>query len=163
MDYVHLTHESIPPYINENSKILILGSFPSRDSRKYGFFYAHPRNRFFKTIAMVYLEEEPLTTEERKAFLDRHNIALYDVIYECDIVGSSDNTIKNVVPIRLKELLEQYHNIQRIFTTGKTAKDLYDKYLLTDVGIEATPLPSSSPRNASMSQDKLVEAYKIIK
>lgn len=162
MDYQHLSHESIPPFINNKSKILILGSFPSRDSRKYGFFYAHPRNRFFKLLSLTFNEEEPLTTEERKQFLDKHNIALYDVIYECDIIGSSDNTIKNVVPIKLKELLGKYPNIKKIYTTGKTAKKLYDELLLSGVGIEAIGLPSSSPQNFAFSLDELVEAYKII-
>ena len=159
MDFTHVTHESIPPFINENSKILILGSLPSIKSRENGFFYAHPQNRFFKALASVFNEPEPKTIEDRKAFLNRHNIALYDVIYECDICGSSDSSIKNVVPIKLKELLKQYSNISKIYTTGKKAKELYDKYLLDDVGIEAISLPSSSAANAGMSQSKLEEAY----
>ncbi len=159
MDFTHVTHESIPPFINENSKILILGSLPSIKSREDGFFYAHPQNRFFKTLAAVFEEQESKTIRDRKAFLDRHKIALYDVIYECDICGSSDSSIKNVVPIKLKELLKQYPNISKIYTTGKKAKALYDKYLLPNVEIEAISLPSSSPANATMSQAKLVEAY----
>ena len=160
MDFTHVTHESIPPFINENSKILILGSLPSIKSREDGFFYAHPQNRFFKALAGVFNEIEPKTISDRKAFLDRHNIALYDVIYECDICGSSDSSIKNVVHIKLKELLKQFPNISKIFTTGKKAKELYDKYLLPDVGIEAIALPSSSAANATMTLDVLVEEYK---
>lgn len=159
MDFTHVTHESIPPFINENSKILILGSLPSIKSREDGFFYAHPQNRFFKTLAGLFNEKEPIGVEERKDFLNRHNIALYDVIYECDICGSSDSSIKNVKPIKLKELLKQYPNISKIYTTGKKAKELYDKHLLDDVGIEAISLPSSSAANAGMSQSELEEAY----
>ena len=162
MEFTHVTHESIPPFINENSKILILGSLPSIKSREDGFFYAHPQNRFFKTLAMVFNEQEPKTIKDRKEFLNRHNIALYDVIYECDICGSSDSSIKNVIPIKLKELLKRYPNISKIYTTGKKSKVLYDKYLLKDVGIEAISLPSSSAANAGMSQEKLVEEYRVI-
>ncbi len=162
MDYQHVTHESIPPYINEESNILILGSLPSIKSREYGFFYAHPQNRFFKTIAHVFNEEEPKTIEDRKEFLKRYNVALYDVIYECDIQGSSDSSIKNVVPINLSKILKEHPNIKRIYTTGKKAKDLYDKYLLPQTGIEAIPLPSTSGANATMSQKELEEHYKII-
>ena len=155
-------HSSIPPFINKDSNTLILGSLPSAASRKYGFFYAHPQNRFFKILAMVFKEEEPKTIDERKAFLTRNNIALYDVIFACDIYGSSDATIENVKPINLKDLLKQYPNIKKVFTTGKKAKELYDKYLLPQTGLEAISLPSSSAANASMSLERLVEEYKII-
>ena len=162
MNITHVTHESIPPYINEDSKVLILGSLPSVKSREYGFFYAHPQNRFFKALAGVFDEEEPKTINERKDFLFRHQIALYDVIYECDICGSSDSSIKNVKPIDLEYILERYPNIKKIFTTGKKAKELYDKYLLKEVGIEATCLPSSSPANAIMKLETLIEEYRKI-
>ena len=158
----HVDHTSIPPFINKDANTLILGSLPSVASRKYGFFYAHPQNRFFKILSMVFKEEEPKTIKERKDFLTRNKIGLYDVIFACDIYGSSDASIENVEPIDLKNLLKQYPNIKRIFTTGKKAKELYDKYLLPQVGVEAVSLPSSSAANASMSLDKLVEAYKII-
>ena len=155
-------HKSIPPFINKDSNTLILGSLPSVASRKDGFFYAHPQNRFFKILSLVFNENEPKTIDERKSFLRRNHIALYDVIFACDIYGSSDATIENVEPIDLKGLLEQYPNIKQIYTTGKKAKELYDKYLLPQTGIECVGLPSSSAANASMSLDKLVEAYKVI-
>lgn len=160
--YQHITHESIPPFINDDSTILILGSLPSFKSREDGFFYAHPQNRFFKALAGVFDEEITNDINERKLFLKRHKIALYDVIYECDIVGSSDASIKNVKAIDLKGLLQKYPNIKKIFTTGKKAKDLYDKYLKPTVDIETISLPSSSAANANMSLEKLIEEYKII-
>ena len=163
MEVKHVTHESIPPFINEESEILILGSLPSIKSREDGFFYAHPQNRFFKAVAGVFDEIEPKTIEERKMFLLKHHIALYDVIYECDICGSSDSSIKNVKAIDLVSILKKYPSIKRIYTTGKKAKELYDKYLLPQVKIEAISLPSSSAANAGMSADELVEEYKIIK
>ena len=161
-EYQHITHESIPPFINDDSTILILGSLPSFKSREDGFFYAHPQNRFFKALAGVFNEEITNDIDDRKVFLKRHKIALYDVIYECDIVGSSDASIKNVKAIDLKGLLQKHPNIKKIFTTGKKAKDLYDKYLKPTVDIEAIPLPSSSAANANMSLEKLIEEYKII-
>ena len=162
MDYQRITHESIPPFINDDSRILILGSLPSIVSREKGFFYMHPTNRFYKLLARVFAEEEPKTIEERKTFLKKHRIALYDVIYECDISASSDSSIKNAVPIDIKSLLKQYPNIQRIYTTGNKAKELFEKYLLKEVKIPVYYLPSSSAANASMSEEKLVEKYKII-
>lgn len=155
-------HSSIPPFINKDSNTLILGSLPSIASRKDGFFYAHPQNRFFKILSKVFNEEEPKTIPERKEFLTRHHIALYDVIYACDIYGSSDSTIENVEPINLKTILEEYPNIKKVFTTGKKGKELYDKYLLPQTGVEAISLPSSSAANAAMSVDKLVEKYKFV-
>lgn len=162
MNSAHVTHESIPPFINENSKVLILGSLPSVKSREDGFFYAHPQNRFFKALAGIYKEEEPKTIEQRKAFLFNHQIALYDVIYECDICGSSDSSIKNVKAIDLKGILKRYPNIKKIFTTGQKSKSLYDKYLLKEVNIEAIALPSSSPANANMKLETLIEEYRKI-
>ena len=161
-DKKRVDHKSIPPFINKDSNTLILGSLPSVKSREDGFFYAHPQNRFFKILAGLFKEEEPKTIEQRKAFLTKHNIALYDVIFACDIYGSSDATIENVEPIDLKGLLKQYPNIKRIFTTGKKAKELYDKYLLPQSGIEAISLPSSSAANASMSLDQLIASYCVI-
>ena len=163
MEIKHVTHESIPPFINKDSKILILGSLPSVKSREYGFYYAHPQNRFFKLLAVVFDENEPKTIKERKEFLIKHQIALYDVIYECDICGSSDSSIKNVKAINLKQLLEEYPNIKIIMATGKKAKELYDRYLYKECHIEAISLPSSSPANASIKMDELIEAYQIIK
>lgn len=163
MEISHVTHKSIPPFINEKSEILILGSLPSIASREQGFFYAHPQNRFFKVLAKVFDEEEPKGIDERKAFLLRNNIALYDVIYECDICGSSDASIKNVVPIDIKSILKKYPNIQKIFLTGKKSKELFDKYLQPICPIPGIGLPSTSAANANMSLETLVEQYKIIR
>ena len=163
MEVKHVTHESIPPFINEESKILILGSLPSIKSREDGFFYAHPQNRFFKAVAGVFEEPEPKTINERKMFLLKHHIALYDVIYECDICGSSDSSIKNVKAIDLVSILKKYPNIKKIFTTGKKSKELYDKYLLPQVKMEAISLPSSSAANATMTIEQLIEEYQKIR
>lgn len=157
MKILHVTHESVEPFIYRDSEILILGSFPSVKSRKDGFYYAFKTNRFFKVISSLFKENEPLTISEKKDFLKRHKIALYDVIFECDISGSSDSSIKNIVPTDIKEMIKET-NIKKIYTTGKKAYELYHK----NIGYDNIPLPSTSALNASYDLDELIEAYKII-
>ena len=156
MDYLHVTHESIPPFYDSKSQILILGSLPSIGSRKAGFYYAYRTNRFFKVLASLYKETEPLSTEERKSFLLRHHIALFDVIKECDIKGSSDSSIKN--PVINDFSFVQETKISQVFTTGSLAHKLYNLYVFDD----DIPLPSPSAANAQMSLDQLISAYSII-
>ena len=158
---MHLTH-TLPIFINECSKYLILGSFPSVKSREYNFYYSHPRNRFFPTLYKIFNEEHSFDITQRKAFLNKHNIALYDVIEECDIEGSADSSIKNEVPIDLISILNNYPSIKVIGVTGGTASTLFKKHLLnklTNKDIKIVFLPSSSPANAKMSIDALVEQY----
>lgn len=164
MELTHVTHECIPLYINDDSNILILGSLPSVKSREEGFFYAHKRNRFFLTLSHLFNENEPLSIPERKGFLKRHKIALYDVIYECDIHGSSDSSIKNAVPIDIETILKEHPNIKCIAINGGKAKQLFDKYLLNKIsrGTKVIYLPSTSPANAKTSQNELDEAYKAL-
>jgi TDG/mug DNA glycosylase family protein len=157
LSYQHLNHQSIAPFYDADSRILILGSFPSAGSRKAGFYFAYPTNRFFKVLALLFTESEPIGTENRKAFLARHHIALFDVISECDIHASSDSTIKNVIVNDFTPILKTAR-IQAIFTTGSTAHQLYETY----VGKGSIALPSSSAANASLSLAKLVEAYRVI-
>ena len=90
MEQQHQIH-TISPVYNEHSRILILGSFPSVKSREAGFFYGHPQNRFWKVLANVFQAEVPGTIEEKKAFLLEHRIAVWDVIGQCEITGSSDS------------------------------------------------------------------------
>ena len=86
----------IPPLYDDNSEILILGSFPSVKSREEGFFYGHPQNRFWRVTSAVFGETVPATVPEKKAFLLRNRIALWDVIGSCNIEGSADSSIRNV-------------------------------------------------------------------
>ena len=155
-------YHTIDPVYDENSKILILGSIPSVKSREENFYYAHPKNRFWKVLADVYEEEEPLTIMDKKSFLKKKNIALYDVIKSCNIAGSSDASIKNVKVNDIKGIVDKT-KISKIFTTGKTAYKLYNKYLKDIVGIEAICLPSTSPANMRISYKELLENYKMIK
>ena len=150
-----------PAFYRPDSRILILGSFPSVKSREQMFFYGHPRNRFWKVIAALYGEEEPPSVPDKRYFLERHRIALWDVIGSCTICGSADSTIEDVVPNDLARILDAAP-IERIFVNGKTAEKWYLKYQLPLLQQEAFCLPSTSPANAAWSFEKLLEAWKII-
>lgn len=156
-----ITHP-IPPLYDENSRILVLGSFPSVKSREMMFFYGHPQNRFWRVVSEVFEDAFPETVEERRAFLIRHNIAAWDVIKSCDIEGSSDSSIKNVTVNDLRPILNAAP-IKNIYVNGKTAEKLYKKYTEPKTGRKATVLPSTSPANAAWSLERLIEAWSIIK
>ena len=141
--------------------MLILGSFPSVTSRETCFFYGHPQNRFWKTLAGVYGETVPNTIDEKKAFLLNHGIALWDVIASCEIEGSSDVSIKNAVPNDLTLILHAAQ-IERIYTNGGTAHRLYRRYLEKQTGMEAICLPSTSPANAAWTAERLRDAWGVI-
>lgn len=152
----------IPPVYDSNSRILILGSFPSVKSRELGFFYGHPQNRFWKILSSVFDDVLPQTNDEKRAFLLKHGIAVWDVIASCEICGSSDQSIKDVVPNDLSRILEE-SNIQAIFTNGSTATRLYQRFLCERVGRASIPLPSSSPANAAWTLSKLIDAWQAIR
>ena len=151
----------IPPVFDRNSKILILGSFPSVKSREGHFFYHHPKNRFWKTLAGVLDVPVPDTIAEKKAFLLSHRIALWDVIASCSIEGSSDSSIRDVVPNDLSVILSTADN-RAIFCNGKTSWNYYRKYQEAVTGIPAVSLPSTSPANAAWSLEKLKGAWNVI-
>ena len=150
---------TIPPLYDEKSKILILGSFPSVKSRETQFFYGHKQNRFWKVVSDIFNEECPVTTEEKRAFLLRSNIAVWDVIKECDIEGSADSTIKNVTPNDLSVILDNTP-VRQIFVNGAAAYKYFTKY---NKHLSAIKLPSTSPANAAFSLERLKEEWKIIK
>ena len=151
----------IPPVFDRNSKILILGSFPSVKSREGHFFYHHPQNRFWKTLAGVLDVPVPDTIDEKKTFLLSHRIALWDVIASCSIEGSSDSSIRDVVPNDLSVILSTA-DIRAIFCNGKTSWNYYRKYQEAVTGIPAVSLPSTSPANAAWSLEKLKDAWNVI-
>lgn len=151
----------IAPVYNKDSKILILGSFPSVKSREQGFFYGHPQNRFWKVVAAVYGCPVPTTIEEKRTFLLEHGIAVWDVIQSCEIVGSSDSSIKDAVANDLRVILD-VADIRQIFVNGKKAEELYKKYIAPQIGRDAICLPSTSPANAAWSMERLVTEWKKI-
>ncbi len=157
-----VTH-TFPPIYDANSKVLILGSIPSVKSREVGFYFSHPKNRFWSTLAKVYNVEIGNSIEEKKAFLLQHNIALFDCVKSCDINASSDSSIKNVIPNDISNILKNTH-IQAIFTAGKKAYQLYQKYIYPKTNIEAIYLPSTSPANCPKGiEETLFISYSIIK
>ncbi len=153
----------LKPIYNSNSKVLILGTMPSVKSREENFYYAHPKNRFWKTLGRVYNEEIGISKEEKIEFLLKHNIALFDVLKSCEISSSSDSSIKNPIPNDFSEILDN-SNIKEVFTTGKTAYKLYQKLCYPKTNIEAIYLPSTSPANCPKGiEDILFREYSKIK
>ncbi|MBQ3490688.1 MAG: DNA-deoxyinosine glycosylase [Clostridia bacterium] len=148
-----ITHPFEPIY-DEHSRILILGSFPSVRSRTDGFYYGHPQNRFWRLMEELYGMDVLQTTEEKKNFLLKNGIALWDVIASCEIENSSDSSIRNAVPNDLNRILK-HANIRYIYTNGKTADKLYRKYFER----ESVCLPSTSPANAGWTFEKLIKAW----
>ena len=152
----------IPPVYTPQSRVLILGTMPSPRSRQAGFYYAHPQNRFWRVMAAVYEESTPETEEARRAFLDRHDIALWDVLKSCRIAGAADSTIFDPVPNPIDMLLSQTA-VRAIFTTGCKAYQLYTKLCAPKTQQPAILLPSTSPANARCSFSRLTEAYQVIR
>lgn len=149
------------PYINKDSKILILGSIPSVKSRELGFYYMHPQNRFWKVLSDLFCEDVPNSILSKKEFLKKHKIALWDVLASCEINGSSDSSIKNPKVNDIKTLIGGT-DVKTIFVTGRKSLELYNKYCLKSVGIKAIYLPSTSGANCALSYENLKEKYEII-
>ena len=164
----------IPPVWNSESRVLILGTMPSPKSREAGFFYMHPQNRFWSVMAEVFGESfaHPNKTPdlsaaitERRSFLLRHHLAMWDVLASCEITGASDSSIKNAIPNDFTEIL-QNSQIGHIICTGKTAFNLWQKHCSAKYKecfkLTVHSLPSTSPANAQWSKEKLLEEYKVI-
>ncbi len=160
MEKQKISHTFEPVYDKE-SKILILGSFPSVKSRESKFYYGHPQNRFWKVIAKITNRKEPMTIEEKKELILSNHIAIWDVIESCTIQGSSDSSIKDVVVNDFSDIL-QNSSIQRIYVNGNKAYELYHRYAEENTGMKAVKLPSTSPANAAWNLDRLYEIWKQI-
>ena len=157
----HIVHP-IPPFFRPDSRILILGSFPSAKSRESGFFYGHPRNRFWPLISHLFgTEKVPVSVDEKAELLEKCRIAAWDSIRSCDIYGSSDSSIKNVVPNDFSEILA-VSPVEQIYTNGRKSHEIYMKYCFPKTGREAVCLPSTSPANAAFSLERLAEEWKVI-
>ena len=168
-----ITHP-IPPVWNSESRILILGTMPSPKSREAGFFYMHPQNRFWSVMAEVFGEtlahpnnapDHTAAIEERRAFLLRHHLAMWDVLASCEITGAADSSIKNAIPNDFSEILEN-SKVRQIICTGKTSFNLWQKNCAAlyepRYNLTVHCLPSTSPANAQWSKEKLIEEYKAI-
>ena len=152
---------TIEPVYNSDSRVLILGSFPSVKSREQQFFYGHPQNRFWRVVAGVFDCPVPQNVPEKKALLLGHGIAVWDVIASCTISGSSDASIRDVVPNDISGILEAA-DIRKIYANGAKSYELYQKYIYPKTKREIVKLPSTSPANAVFSYERLLEAWKII-
>lgn len=155
-----LDHE-IPLLYDQESRVLILGSFPSVKSREGEFFYHHPQNRFWKVLARIVHCEVPGTIEEKRKMLLENHIAVWDVIRSCTITGSSDSSIRDVVPNDINQILNSA-SISGIYINGAAAYKLYTKYCQETTGIKAVKLPSTSPANAAFSLERLVSEWSVI-
>ena len=150
------------PLYSENSRVLILGSFPSVKSREQNFFYGHPQNRFWKVIAAVCGEPVPQTIGEKKQLILSNGLALWDSIASCEITGSSDASIRNARANDISLILDN-SQVDRIYCNGRKSHELYQKYIEPAIGREAVCLPSTSPANAQWSLDRLIEAWREVR
>ena len=149
------------PLFDEESRVLILGSFPSVKSREQRFYYGHPQNRFWKVIAALTGEPVPADIPEKKALILRHRLALWDTIAGCVITGSSDASIREARPNDLRLILDRCP-IRRIYCNGRTSWQLYERWIRPETGMEAICLPSTSPANARWSLEMLTGAWAVI-
>lgn len=156
----NITHP-FPPLFDENSDTLILGSFPSVKSREAMFFYGHPQNRFWRVIAALYGEEVPENIEEKKKLILSHNLALWDSIQSCTITGSSDSSVKDVVPNDLSLIINN-SKVDRVFCNGALSHKMYMKFIFPITNIKADKLPSTSPANAAFSLERLIEEWSVL-
>ncbi|MBC8545355.1 DNA-deoxyinosine glycosylase [Clostridiaceae bacterium NSJ-31] len=152
---------TLPPVYNRHSRVLILGSMPSPQSRQVGFYYGHPQNRFWRVLAAVFGSPLPTTTEEKRAFLLERKIALWDVLARCDIVGASDSSIRNPLPNDFSPIFE-VARIEQVYTTGAAATKLYTKLSAFSSSHPPIYLPSPSPANCRMPFEELAQAYQVI-
>lgn len=159
--YQHVSH-TFEPVFDEQSKVLILGTFPSVKSRENQFYYGHPQNRFWKVLAGICDQEAPVSIPQKKEFLLKNHIAVWDVIASCDIIGSSDSSIRNVVPCDLNQVLLKAP-VGQIFANGGKAYDLYMKYSYPQTGREIIKLPSTSPANAAFQMERLLQNWDVVR
>ena len=150
------------PVFSVESEILILGSFPSVRSREQGFYYAHPQNRFWKVLAFLFEEDIPQDIGEKRDFILKHKLALWDVVASCEIKGSADSSMRSPLPNDIAALIRQTA-IKLVFTNGQTAQRLYTRLVSGETQIKAVCLPSTSPANAACSLEKLCDKWSIIK
>lgn len=160
MDAEKMTHP-FPPLYGENSRTLILGSFPSVKSREAMFFYGHPQNRFWRVIAAIFDEKLPQSIEEKKSLVLRHDLALWDSIHSCTITGSSDSSVKDVVPNDISAVISG-SRIDAVFCNGALSHKMYMRYIFPTTGITAVRLPSTSPANAAFSLERLIDEWRAI-
>ena len=153
-------HHTFEPLIFSDSKLLILGSFPSIKSLEEGFYYAHPRNQFWPILSQIF-QEKADTKEEKIALCKKHHIALFDTAKSIkrDQGNSSDTNLKNIEVNDFTKLLKEYPTIEAIAFTGKKAEQIFNKKY-KNLPIKKFLLPSTSPAHASMKFEEKLHKYK---
>lgn len=162
MQETQLIRHTIAPIYAPNSKVLLLGTMPSPKSREAAFYYAHPQNRFWQTLAAVFSEPLPQNIAEKTSLLLRHQLALWDVLDSCLIKGADDNSIREPQANDIAAIIAKTQ-ISAVFCTGAKAHQLYQKLCLPNTGISAVRLPSTSPANRRFSDSDLLTAYSQIR
>ena len=156
-----VTH-AFQPVFDSHSRVLVLGTMPSPQSVRHGFYYSHPQNRFWPLLSALFDESLPQTPEEKAALVLRHGIALWDVLASCDIDGASDASIRQPVPNDFTSLLQKTA-IRTVFTTGKAATNLFQKHVAPVIGLNAVYLPSTSPANQALFPwKKLLDEWRML-
>ena len=150
------------PVIDKESKVLILGSFPSVKSREINFYYGNKQNKFWKVLEEYFGEKISESTGEKRAFLLAHHIALWDIVGSSQIKGSSDNElVKKIERVNdIEKLLQDFPTIQAVICNGKASYNLTKKYF---PNIATSYLPSTSPANVSFKKEAWFEMFKKIK
>ena len=160
-DLSHVTAHPFPPLFDEHSRLLILGSFPSVKSRGNMFFYGHPQNRFWRVVSSVFGDSVPASVSEKKQLILGNHLALWDSIAFCEVTGTSDTSIRSVIPNDLHIILDHAH-IERIYCNGRNSHDIYTRLIEPMTGRKAECLPSTSPANAQWTTQRLTEAWSVI-
>lgn len=156
-----LQFHTFEPVFDSNSRILILGTFPSVKSRESGFYYGHPQNRFWRIMAQLFSQPTPCSIAEKKRLLLQNRVALWDVAASCEIEGSSDSSMTRVVPNDIPKLLSE-SEITHVFANGKKAAQLYNRLIYPETGLEIVTLPSTSPANAACGMESLLREWRVI-
>ncbi len=156
-----LQFHTFEPVFDSNSRILILGTFPSVKSRESGFYYGHPQNRFWRIMAQFFSQPTPCSIAEKKRLLFQNRVALWDVAASCEIEGSSDSSMTRVVPNDIPKLLSE-SEITHVFANGKKAAQLYNRLIYPVTELEIVTLPSTSPANAACGMESLLREWRVI-
>lgn len=151
---------SFPPISNENTRILILGSLPGDKSLELAEYYGHPRNRFWKILSAITNKELPTTYAEKKEFLSKCGIGVWDVAHKATRNGSMDSAMKDEEPNDLEAFIANHKNLTTIGFNGKKAEVLFNKFFKRNSGLRYVSLPSSSPANAGINFENICTCWK---
>ena len=156
----------LPPVVDGQTKVLIVGSMPGVQSLEKQQYYGNPRNHFWRIIGELTEERIPEQYEQRLALVKKHRIGLWDVIRSCERVGSLDSNIKNEMPNDFVGLFEQYPQIEAVFFNGTKAHDVFKRKLGFELlaGRAYYKMPSTSPvpgRNIKTFEEK-VEVWRVL-